>query len=383
MQRDIIFYNIKKVILNMLMRIMSIFPVNDTIVFVSYFGRSYSDNPRIIYETMYMKHANKFHYVWLMNDTTQIIEGAKVVKYRSLSAIYYMVRAVAWVDNCRKPVWIHKRKEQFYLQSWHGTLPLKKIEKDAENKLSSIYILSAINDSKMADLFISGCREMTRIYREAFWYTGKVLECGIPRSDIFYKPNTTVLNTKVRDWFGLSENVNIAIYAPTFRDSRTVDCYDLDCMALKSCLEDKFHGKWKILVRMHPNVLKCQSMLQYNKDIINASNYLDMNELIVACDFLITDYSSCMFDAMECRKPVVLYATDINEYVDERGFYFSFKELPFEVATDNELLIQKINEFDYESYQEKITAFSRKIGLCNNANSAKNIAEYIVKYIQR
>lgn len=364
------------------MKIMCLLPMNDTIVFVSYFGRSYSDNPRIIYETMYERYADKFHYIWLMNNTAQVIEGAKVVKYRSLSAIYYMARAVAWIDNCRKPVWVHKRKEQFYLQTWHGTLPLKKIEKDAVNKLSPTYTLAAIHDSSMADLFISGCKAMSNIYRNAFWYSGKILECGIPRSDIFYHSNATILNTKVRDWFGLSKNVNIAVYAPTFRDNHTVDCYDLDCAALKKYLENKYKCTWKILVRMHPNVLKCQSMLQYNTDIINASNYPDMNELIVACDFLITDYSSCMFDAMECHKPVVLYATDIHDYVDERGFYFSFRELPFNVATDNAQLVQLINEFDYKSYLERIAIFSSKIGLCNNADSAKTITEYLVKSIQ-
>ena len=379
-----IMYSIKAVLLNLLVKALGVLPLEkNKILFVSYTGKAYSDNPKIIYERIFQDYGSQFKYIWLLNDTKRNIEGAVVVKYHSLIALYHIATSKIWIDNCRKAYWVHKRSDQFYLQCWHGTIPLKKIEKNVEDKLPSLYVYSAINDSKMADLFISGCRKMTRIYREAFWYTGKVLECGIPRSDIFYKPNTTVLNTKVRGWFGLSENVNIAIYAPTFRDSRTVDCYDLDCMALKSCLEDKFHCQWKILVRMHPNVLQCQSMLQYDKDIINASNYPDMNELIVACDFLITDYSSCMFDAMECRKPVVLYATDINEYVDERGFYFSFKELPFEVATDNELLIQKINEFDYESYQERITAFSRKIGLCNNANSAKIIAEYIIKSIQK
>src|SRR5690606_28368099 len=86
-----------------------------------------------------------------------------------------------------------KRKSQYYIQTWHSPLRLKKIEKDIENNLDESYIERAKIDSKMCDLMISGSDFSWNIYRNSFWYDGEILKCGTPRCDIFFTNNTYII----------------------------------------------------------------------------------------------------------------------------------------------------------------------------------------------
>lgn len=60
--------------------------------------------------------------------------------------------------------------------------------------------------------------------------------------------------------------------------------------------------------------------------IVYAAN-IDVMDEIVAADVLITDYSSLGFDFTFLRKPVILYASDLERYMKERAFYCSRSEL--------------------------------------------------------
>jgi CDP-glycerol glycerophosphotransferase len=64
--------------------------------------------------------------------------------------------------------------------------------------------------------------------------------------------------------------------------------------------------------------------------------YPDIQELYLAADLLITDYSSVMFDFANTRRPMVFYAWDLDHYRDHlRGFYFDFEQtVPGPVVTD-------------------------------------------------
>ena len=77
-----------------------------------------------------------------------------------------------------------KRDGQFYVQTWHSSLRLKKIEADAVDGLTDNYIKMAKADSKQTDLLISGCQFSTEIFRRAFWYDGPIVSTGTPRGDV-------------------------------------------------------------------------------------------------------------------------------------------------------------------------------------------------------
>ncbi len=122
-----------------------------------------------------------------MQDDTIKIDGAKVVKETSMKAIYHLATAKLWIDNSRKREWIIKRKGQYYVQTWHGNVCIKTIEKDAEDYLDKPYIRCAKHDSQMADLMISGSKFRTKNYRSAFYYKGKYWSTAYQYRSVFIK----------------------------------------------------------------------------------------------------------------------------------------------------------------------------------------------------
>lgn len=359
-----------------------LFPIQrKKIVFSNFLGKGYGDNLKCIAEVL--REEGSFRIVWLVkgNKNNSFPNEIKVVKRYSLLELYHLSTSEIWIDNCRKHYGVKKRKGQYYVQTWHANIMGKRVEADAEDKLEKSYVKNAKHDSQMADLFLSGSAWLSERYREAFWYDGEILEYGLPRSDIFYK-EADVYKKKVYEYYHLDSGVKLALYAPTFRADGNMDCYDMDYQQLLTDLQEKWDGKWKILVRLHPNIQKKQNAVQYSEDILNGSEYGDMNELIVASDLLITDYSSCMFDAMEAGKKVLLYATDIEAYMADRGTYFAFEELPFLLAEDKAALHNNIKRFEEEIYKKKSEEFIRRCGICNCSNSAEKITEYIIKQIE-
>ena len=170
-----------------------------------------------------------------------------------MKAIYHLATAKLWIDNSRKREWIIKRKGQYYVQTWHGNVCIKTIEKDAEDYLDKPYIRCAKHDSQMADLMISGSKFRTKNYRSAFYYKGEILEYGLPVSECFYK-DFSIVKDKVRKFFKIDEEVKIALYVPTFREKDCLDSYDMDYERVLKALCQRWAGSWKLVIRLHPNI---------------------------------------------------------------------------------------------------------------------------------
>jgi CDP-glycerol glycerophosphotransferase len=234
-------------------------------------------------------------------------------------------------------------------------------------------------DSQKIDLILSGCGFSTNIFRNSFWYSGEVLECGTPRVDMFFK-DPSLVKRKVFEYYGIDLKSKLVVYAPTFRDNKKADTHGLNQELLLKTLEIKTAEKWVLGIRMHPNIP--DDICACNEKIIPMSKYPDMQELIVACDLLITDYSSCMFDAAIAKRACILFAPDLEKYLrDERGLYFAFRELPFLVAMNNEELSKVIMDFSRTTYEKKVDDFLESIESYEEGDASKKVVEYMMEII--
>ena len=111
--------------------------------------------------------------------------------------------------------------------------------------------------------------------------------------------------------------------------------------------------------------------------IVDATQYVDMQELLAASDCLITDYSSCAFDFMLTRRPVFLFATDVQQYDMERGFYYPLEATPFPVAHNSEELMRRIDEFDMDVYAARIEAFLQGKGCMEDGHASERVVKLI------
>ena len=351
---------------------------NNKIVITSFFGKGYGDNGKYIANEL-LKRKEKIKIFWGARKSYRdsIPQGISYVRYLSPKYFYHLATAKIWINNARFPFGTTKRKKQFYIQTWHSSMRLKKIEKDASNNLGQEYIKSAKNDSNMINLIVSGNSFSTTTYKNSFWYSGTVLECGVPRCDLFL--NQTHISTtrqKICQKYHINKEKNIVLYAPTFRKNQDESKSYIDCTKIANKLGDHY----VVLVRMHPN-----SKYKFPTDgkIIDVTRYNDMQDLICASDFLVTDYSGCCFDMMIKGGACIICAKDIQEYLSkERDLYFDFKkDLPFPITTDEDELIDKIKHFDYNIYNSKVKEFSKKVGLCERGVASKTVCDIIMKEI--
>lgn len=364
--------------------ICKLFPVkNNKIVFQSYYGRGYSDNPKYIAEEL-RKSNEKLDLVWVLKEGTKndLPPEFRTVIFRSFRYIYEMSTAKVWVDNSRKE-YCMKKKNQYYMHTWHGGMTMKKVENMVPDKLQSNYLRMAIRDASQCDVMLSNSSTMTKDFREYFWYPeGEIIEKGLPRNDRLV--NYTEDDVKrLRETFNVEDGVKLLLYAPTFRQDHNLDAYDMDYKRCVEALEKRFGGKWKILLRLHPNVFKLSDNLEFDPNIvINTSHYPDMQEIYMIADMIITDYSSVIFDYLIIGGPSLLYASDLEKYREERDCYFEFEDLPFKLCQNNDELEEAILNFDVESFNTKTAEFKEFHGLCDTGIASKAAADWILDKIK-
>lgn len=359
--------------------ICSFLPIKkNKIMIVSYYGRGYSDNPKYIGEAVYSQHINVkiFWAIASKKYATTLPKFITPIKYESALFYYHLYTAGIWIDNCRKWSYIKKRPGQYYIQTYHA-LPLKKVEADVTSSLDKGYVASAQNDSLMTDIMISNSHFMSDLYKNSFWYDGKVMECGFPRNDILVCYPTDKISS-IRQKVGLRDGEKCVLYAPTFRKSTSLNAYNLSYRELQNVFESRFGGKWRVAIRLHPNIAKKSKELGLENDILDVTYYDDMQELLLAADSLIVDYSSSILDYILLERPCFMYAPDYDEYMADRGIYFGVDRLPFAVAYNKQELYDAIHQYDARDAKKKIELFKKTNGYRENGDAAYKIASDVI-----
>ena len=362
----------------MFLLFFSIFKIDEKkIMVLNYNGKGYWDNGKYICNEL-TKYNYKIYWATIEKYKDSLPKKINYVKIDSIKYLYHLATARIWINNNRFQLGIRKRKNQFYIQTWHGWLGFKKVESAVKNT-SNLYVWGAKNDSKMANLFISNSTFLTMVYKNYFWYNGEILECGCPRNDIIINNSNDIIK-KVKKYFWFPSSEKICLYAPTFRDNKSLDAYDIKYKMLLNELKNKFKGNRKLLIRLHPAISDSTDKLSvFNENVINASDYPDMQELLVATDFMITDYSSCIFDYTLSEKPAVIYASDIENDKKDRDLLVKLEDIPFQIGTNNEELINIIDNFDTNEYKVRVSNFCNKMWLKETGKSCEKIVEIINK----
>lgn len=214
--------------------------------------------------------------------------------------------------------------------------------------------------------------------RRSFWYDGEILKSGLPRNDIFFRRDEKLI-AQVRHLLGVPPENKIVMYAPTFRDdvAVTAEVCQLDAKKLLAVLERKFGGKWTMLMRHHPNVEQFFAKDSFGDDVINATGYPDVQELILVSDVLISDYSGLISDFMIIGKPVFIYAKDFDTYPNERNFMPMYFKLPYQVNKSEAELFHCIETFDAAALEPKIKRFIDMVKPFDDGHASERVVERI------
>ena len=368
--------------------LLRIFPIKKNKVIATAFGGiRYGDNQKPMLEALH-EVCPETDIVWVKRRgyEYELPEWMRCVHPWTVRWLYDYATAKIWINNCLTPDYFHKRKGQLYIETWHGGLGIKKVFGDVQSRKIQRYKKLYERIANFADVFISNSDHLSAIYRNTLCYKGPIWKCGYPMNDILFTESPQITE-KLKKTLNIPATNKIFLYAPTHRDKFVEEgCVDdsvffSNYTCLSKTLSQKFGGEWTILLRWHQSQMKMLSGTKIPSDVVNATSYPDMQELLMATDVMMSDYSSCIFDAAMRRIPCFIYASDYDDYKEYRGVYYEMEELPFPYATNNDELERNIRAYNHEDFLKKWDAFAIRMGLNETGHSAKDIAQKMADFI--
>jgi CDP-glycerol glycerophosphotransferase len=309
---------------------------DDLAVFAAYWYRGYACNPRGIYETL-RELAPQIRAVWVVEekhaaefpkDVEHVIAGTREY-YRLLA------RAKYFVNNVNFPNDYVKRRGTVHVQTHHGT-PLKTMGldlRDAYMEGRGMNFERLLRRAARWDYSISQNVFSTLVWERTYPTRYESLEIGYPRNDVLANATEEDVE-RARSELGLEPGTRSILFAPTHREYQadyqpTVDIGDL---------AEELGPEFTILLRLHyfygertPPTAGSGAAR-----ILDVTTHPSIEELCLAADCLLTDYSSLMFDYAVLDRPLVIHAPDWEEYRTLRGTYFDLLAEPPGVVTTNQ-----------------------------------------------
>lgn len=330
-------------------RLLQKLPKRNVVLFEADRGTHFSDSPRAIYDAL---RDTDFagEYVWVDNSPVRRYDSQNSRKVRRNTPAYFraLARSRYWVTNQNFRVGVVPGPDQVFLQTWHGT-PLKRMQFDVPEMQGRAddYEQTATRQSGAWSYLLSPSPYATRCFRSAFRFEGRVLELGYPRNDVLALATPTD-RLAVRRSLGIAadDQREVVLYAPTFRDDMRSGVHWRHALELDlQAWTEEFGEKAILLIRLHPLVRGVRVPPEVSDRCIDVSKFADVQQLLLATDILVTDYSSIFFDFSILRRPAIFYAYDFDKYEQElRGFYLPYEEsLPGPVVTSQDELFASVH----------------------------------------
>ena len=322
----------------------------------SFGGRSGGDNPAAICEDL-AAHDVRAPLWWSVVDgTVPVPSGAVPVVVGSQEWVEALRTSRVIVTNDHLPDWFSKREGQHLLQTWHGT-PIKKLLHDAApGSVSLRYQRLMARQVRQWDLLLAQNREAEQRLRRALGYGGQVRVGEYPRNVRLL--GGIEVGRRVRSDLGIGEEQRVILYAPTWRE-RLRHPEGLAGHSNGQGLLGEVYPAHRtdavVLMRTHH-----MNRARPGPGLVDVSRYPNIEELMMAADVLVSDYSSIFLDFALTGKPAVVYVPDLEHYRDvERGLYGDWpRRSGLPVALDHDELTFHLNrilgDFDVQAARREV-----------------------------
>lgn len=320
----------------------ALLPTDDKLViFVSFMGMGFNDSPKAIYDYMQV-HPEYKHYrcVWAFEHPEKFPD-LETVKIDTPAYFKTALKAKYWITNTNIERGLRfKKKNQIYLNTWHG-IALKHIGNDVEGR-------NDFNFDTVNHLVVSGDHD-EKVWKSAFnAKESTYLRCGMPRNEELWNVSDEK-KAQMRSKLGIPADKKVILYAPTWRESTDGGkSYEIKPPIHFDVWKHELGDEYIVLFRAHHQTTKVLGV-QYDEFVRDANSYPAVNDLMIAADILITDYSAIAFDYSILCRPIFCYAYDYDTYLAERGTYFqSDEKYPNKSCRTEDELLARIKSIDYE-----------------------------------
>ena len=297
-------------------------PLRPGVFLESFGGRSAGDNPAAICEDLAAHGVGAPLWWSVVDGTVRVPAGARPVVVGSPQWVEALRTSRVIVTNDHLPSWFSKREGQHLLQTWHGT-PIKKLLHDAPRAVTLRYRRLMDRQVPQWDLLLAQSPQAGRRLQQALGYRGPVRVGEYPRNVRLL--GGAEVRRRVRHELGIAPGQPVILHAPTWRESLRPSTGAAGCAAA--------HGPGPVGALDGPRLAELLDAVVLMRShhmnragcvpgMIDVSGYPSVEELMLAADILVSDYSSIFFDFALTGKPAVVYAPDLASYRDvERGLY--------------------------------------------------------------
>ncbi|MEU3616128.1 bifunctional glycosyltransferase family 2 protein/CDP-glycerol:glycerophosphate glycerophosphotransferase [Streptomyces sp. NPDC006872] len=272
--------------------------------------------------------------VWVVRPEAAALvpPGTEYVTTGSWRYYRVMARAKHWVNDCNWAGDLVKRPGSVHVQTHRGT-PLKYMALDLRSRPGARHgtdLRGMLRRSDRWDVSLVANRHSEEVWQQAYPCHFTSLRSGSPRNDVLVGGGAG-RGAELRERLGVGPAETAVLYAPTLRDYRKGrHVWRVDLEALAGSLGPGF----RLLVRLHPSLARHHDRALLLRDLHRRGALTDVTDephvedVLLACDALITDYSALMFDYANLDRPIVVHADDWAAYRASRGAYFDITAEP-------------------------------------------------------
>ncbi|WP_313489840.1 CDP-glycerol glycerophosphotransferase family protein [Exiguobacterium sp.] len=352
------------------------------VVFATYRSDRLVDNFRAVYDELERRDLG-YEYVFLLKRFPQSLVGQIQYVFHMMRATYELATARYFIiDDYYYPVYVSSlRKGTEVIQLWHACGAFKKFGYSVLDKSYSPdddYLKMVQIHRNYSKVYVSG-EACIAPYADAFGMEQKrIYPLGVPRTDqLLNTARQARVREKLYDRYPEWRKKRIILLAPTFRgNGQTTAHYDQELDFEK--FRRELGPDTVLLLRMHPFVLNPQIVPDaYSDQIINMTDYPDINDLMQIADILITDYSSVIFEFALLQKPMIFLVNDLQSYKAERDFYFPYESfVPGPIVSTFEDVIAWIKRGQFDT--QKIETFANQFFTYQDGEATKRIVDHLL-----
>ncbi|MDZ5711295.1 CDP-glycerol glycerophosphotransferase family protein [Jeotgalibacillus haloalkalitolerans] len=268
------------------------------------------------------------------------------------------------------------------IQIWHANGAIKSFGLEDRGNIdrTQVAIRRFKSVYKHFTKIVVGSDEMAEVFKRAFGAADEVfLKTGVPRTDLFF--DTPVLKSHRREFFRkypTLEGKKLVLYTPTFRDADD-HRYDIDFVSIQQQLGQDY----AFIIKMHPATKQILNIPDDPDSIfITVDRTFEVNELLPVADVLITDYSSIPFEFCLLEKPMIFFAYDLEEYIQDRGIWSDYAEfVPGPVVKTTDALVREIQSSHGKPVDPSYQTFCEKWNKYSSGEAGSKLADYILNKI--
>ncbi|MGN6251181.1 MAG: bifunctional glycosyltransferase/CDP-glycerol:glycerophosphate glycerophosphotransferase [Marmoricola sp.] len=353
-----------------------------SVLFGCYRGEFATDSQLQLDRALAVRRPELVRYWGVADRSTVVPEGSVPLLLNSAEWYDALASSRYLCSNVELPLTFRRRPYQRYLQTFHG-YPFKSMgigfwrsKGLTEEELQ--YEVGKVN--RQWDTILVPSEECVAYYREQYDYDGDVLVAGYPRCDPLVTADAAAVRSRVLQRLGVPADRTVVLYAPTYRDrltTRTFAARRFDALDLAGLARSLGEG-FTILVRGHNNNQREFDRVTGTAHVVDVTDYPEVNDLTLAADVAVLDYSSLRFDWAITGKPMVFFVPDREEYFALRTPLFPFEgTAPGPWTTTTAEVATALRDLGgvRRTYADEIAAFNRRFNTLNDGHATERVYE--------